>query len=210
LNALLNEDRAIVTDIAGTTRDIIEDTVIIDGIKFRFIDTAGIRETEDLIEAMGIERSKKALQEARLVLFLYDSTQGYEFLQDLQGLIREDQTLFWVRNKTDIDDSAIRDGEIRISAREQIGIEDLKKQISKSVEDLKTTDTTITNVRHFDHLTKAYAALDDVLTGLQSGITGDFLAQDIRLSLHHLGEITGTISTDDLLKNIFGKFCIGK
>lgn len=210
LNALLNEDRAIVTDIAGTTRDIIEDTLIIDGIKFRFIDTAGIRETEDLIEAMGIERSKKALQDARLVLFLYDSTQGYEFLQDLQGLIREDQTLFWVRNKTDIDESSIREGEIRISARAQVGIEALKKQISQSVADLKSTDTTITNVRHFDHLTKAYSALDDVLTGLHSGITGDFLAQDIRLALHHLGEITGAISTDDLLKNIFGKFCIGK
>lgn len=210
LNALLNEDRAIVTDIAGTTRDIIEDSLILDGIKFRFIDTAGIRETEDVIEAMGIARSKKALSEARLVLFLYDSPEGYAFLQDLQSLVREDQVLFWVRNKTDLNPSSIRDGERRISARENQGIEELKAAITAAVGDLKTEDTTITNVRHFDHLTKAYAALEEVLTGLHTGITGDFLAQDIRLSLHHLGEITGTISTDDLLKNIFGKFCIGK
>jgi tRNA modification GTPase len=210
LNALLNEDRAIVTDIAGTTRDIIEDSLIIDGIKFRFIDTAGIRETEDVIEAMGIERSKKALQEARLVLFLYDSPEGYAFLQELQHLIQEDQILFWVRNKTDLNPSPIRAGELRISARENQGIEELKAAITAAVGDLKTADTTITNVRHFDHLSKAFSALDDVLLGLHSGITGDFLAQDIRLSLHHLGEITGTISTDDLLKNIFGKFCIGK
>jgi tRNA modification GTPase len=210
LNALLNEDRAIVTDIAGTTRDIIEDSLIIDGIKFRFIDTAGIRETEDVIEAMGIERSKKALQEARLVLFLYDSPEGNAFLQDLQGLVRQDQVLFWVRNKTDLNPSPIRAGELRISARENQGIEELKAAITAAVGDLKTADTTITNVRHFDHLSKAYSALEDVLLGLHSGITGDFLAQDIRLSLHHLGEITGTISTDDLLKNIFGKFCIGK
>ncbi len=210
LNALLNEEKAIVTDIAGTTRDIIEDTLIIDGIKFRFIDTAGIRETEDIIESMGIERSKKALKEARLVLFLYDSEEGYRFLENIQNLVSESQILFWVRNKTDLNPALIRSEEISISAKESIGVETLKSAVSEAVKDLKTEDNAITNIRHFEHLSKTNEALNDVLTGLSSGITGDFLAQDIRVALHHLGEITGTISTDDLLKNIFGKFCIGK
>lgn len=210
LNALLNEEKAIVTDIAGTTRDIIEDTLIIDGIKFRFIDTAGIRETEDIIESMGIERSKKALKEARLVIFLYDSEDGYNFLENIQNLVSESQVLFWVRNKTDLNPAPIRSEEISISAKENVGIEELKSAISDAVKDLKAEDNAITNIRHFEHLNKTNEALNDVLTGLATGITGDFLAQDIRVALHHLGEITGTISTDDLLKNIFGKFCIGK
>lgn len=210
LNALLNEEKAIVTDIAGTTRDIIEDTLIIDGIKFRFIDTAGIRETEDIIESMGIERSKKALKEARLVIFLYDSEDGYNFLENIQNLVSESQILFWVRNKTDLNPAPIRSEEISISAKENAGIEELKSAISDAVKDLKAEDNAITNIRHFEHLDKTNEALNDVLTGLATGITGDFLAQDIRVALHHLGEITGTISTDDLLKNIFGKFCIGK
>lgn len=210
LNALLNEDKAIVTDIAGTTRDIIEDTLIIDGIKFRFIDTAGIRETDDIIESMGIERSKKALKEARLVIFLYDSPEGHTFLENIQNLVSDNQILLWVKNKTDLNPTSIRLEEISISAKENVGIEILKSTISEAVKDLKTEDNAITNIRHFEHLDKANEALNDVLTGLSSGITGDFLAQDIRVALHHLGEITGTISTDDLLKNIFGKFCIGK
>jgi tRNA modification GTPase len=210
LNALLNEEKAIVTDIAGTTRDIIEDTLIIEGIKFRFIDTAGIRETEDLIESIGIERSKKALKEARLIVFLYDSQEGFEFLENIQNLVADNQILFWVRNKTDLNPAPIRKGEISISAKENHGIETLKTSITDAVKELKTEDNAITNIRHYEHLSKANEALNDVLTGLASGTTGDFLAQDIRVSLHHLGEITGTISTDDLLKNIFGKFCIGK
>ncbi len=210
LNALLNEEKAIVTDIAGTTRDIIEDTLIIEGIKFRFIDTAGIRETEDLIESMGIERSKKALKEARLIVFLYDSEEGFHFLENIQNLVSESQILFWVRNKTDLNPTPIRKDEISISAKENHRIETLKTTVVDAVKDLKTEDNAITNIRHFEHLSKTNEALNDVLTGLATGITGDFLAQDIRVALHHLGEITGTISTDDLLKNIFGKFCIGK
>lgn len=210
LNALLNEEKAIVTDIAGTTRDIIEDTLVLDGIKFRFIDTAGIRETDDLIESMGIERSKKALKEARLVLFLYDSPEAHRFLENIQNLVSDDQVLFWVRNKTDLSPAPVRPQEISISAKENRGLEALKASIVNAVQDLKTEDNAITNIRHYEHLSKTNNALNDVLTGLASGITGDFLAQDIRVALHHLGEITGTISTDDLLKNIFGKFCIGK
>lgn len=210
LNALLEEEKAIVTNIAGTTRDIIEDTLIIDGIKFRFIDTAGIRETDDVIESMGIERSKKALREARLVIFLYDSEEGYTFLQNIQDLVSEQQVLFWVKNKMDINAQTIREDEIAISAQENQGLENLKSEIVNAVSDLKTEDNAITNIRHFEHLNKTNEALNDVLTGLSMSVTGDFLAQDIRVALHHLGEITGTISTDDLLKNIFGKFCIGK
>ena len=210
LNALLNEEKAIVTDIAGTTRDIIEDTLIIDGIKFRFIDTAGIRETDDLIESMGIERSRKALKEARLVLFLYDSPGGYAFLENLRDQVSDQQILFWVRNKTDLSPTPIREEELSISAKRDQGLEALKTAIVSAVQDLKTEDNILTNIRHYEHLSKANEALNDVLSGLASGITGDFLAQDIRVALHHLGEITGTISTDDLLKNIFGKFCIGK
>lgn len=210
LNTLLNEEKAIVTDIAGTTRDIIEDTLIIDGMKFRFIDTAGIRETEDIIESMGIERSKKALKEARVILFLYDSEEGFRFLENIQDLVTDNQIVCWVRNKTDLSPASIREEEIRISAKEHQGIENLKSVITYAVKDLKTEDNVVTNIRHFEHLSKTNEALDDVLAGLATGITGDFLAQDIRVALHHLGEITGTISTDDLLKNIFGKFCIGK
>lgn len=210
LNALLNEEKAIVTDIAGTTRDIIEDTLVIDGLKFRFIDTAGIRETDDLIESMGIARSKKALKEARIIIFLYDSPAAYRFLESLKSMISAEQNVIWVRNKTDINSMEIKAGEIRISAKEGLGLPLLTNEILNVVKGVKINDNTITNVRHYHHLNRANEALNDVLQGLESGITGDFLAQDIRMALHHLGEITGTISTDDLLKNIFGKFCIGK
>ena len=210
LNALLNEEKAIVTDIAGTTRDIIEDVLVLDGVKFRFIDTAGIRHTDDIIESMGIERSKKALREAHIVLFLYDSQEGYNFLKDIENLVADKQVLLWVRNKNDIDTTPIRTDEISISAKGQSGLDELKKHIVASVESIKSEDNAITNIRHYEHLHKTMDALNDVLTGLASGVTGDFLAQDIRLALYHLGEITGTISTDDLLKNIFSKFCIGK
>ena len=210
LNALLEEEKAIVTEIAGTTRDIIEDTLIIEGIKFRFIDTAGIRETTDLIESMGIERSKKALKEARIILFLYDSAESFAFLENIQSLVSAEQKLIWVKNKSDLSSASFREHEISISAKEGLELETLKTHIIEAIKDTKIQDDAVTNVRHFEHLSKANDALDEVLQGLDTGITGDFLAQDIRVSLHHLGEITGTISTNDLLKNIFGKFCIGK
>jgi tRNA modification GTPase len=211
LNALLNEERAIVTEIAGTTRDVIEDVMFIDGIKFRFIDTAGIRETKDVVEAIGIERSKEAIKRAEIVLLLSDNGDfNTEFIDK-----ESENKVVYVRNKVDLGNDILLKGEatvskVKISAKNNIGIDDLKKLLVNKAKSKKQSDTTLTNLRHYEHLIKANQALEDVLNGLEIGITGDFLAQDIRLSLHHLGEITGQITTDDLLANIFSKFCIGK
>lgn len=212
LNVLLNEEKAIVTSIPGTTRDIIEDVVFIEGRKFRFIDTAGIRETKDLIESMGIERSKKAMNSAQIVLFLFDSAESKAFLDELATELDIRKVIIWVQNKIDIhkNQAFSIESAIQISAKNDIGIENLKDELIKNVKNLNSQDTTITNLRHFEHLFNANEALKEVLGGLEIGITGDFLAQDIRLSLYHLGEITGAITSNDLLANIFGKFCIGK
>ena len=220
LNALLNEERAIVTPIAGTTRDVIEDILVIDGIKFRIIDTAGIRETQDLVESIGIERSKQAIEKAEIVLMVYDSE---ETMSEISNLAT-DKKIIWVRNKVDMrsPQSIVESQEsniqypqsvsvqhLNISAKNGIGIEDLKRNLTSSIINLKSS-IVVTNLRHYEHLQKTNEALSSVLSGLDSGITGDFLAQDIRLSLFHLGELTGTIVSDDLLANIFSKFCIGK
>lgn len=209
LNALLNEEKAIVTAIAGTTRDVIEDVLYLDGIKFRIIDTAGIRETEDVVESIGIERSKQTIEKADIVLALFDSQQT---LSEIAPLADDVKTI-WVQNKTDLGETPFgvsNDRLIRISAQKKEGLEELKKAITQRVFNEKKTDTVITNLRHYEHLVKTQQSLNDALNGLEMGITGDFLAQDIRVALHHLGEITGTIVNDDLLANIFSKFCIGK
>ncbi len=209
LNALLNEEKAIVTAIAGTTRDVIEDVLYINGIKFRIIDTAGIRETEDIVESIGIERSKQTIEKADIVLALFDSQQTLSQIAPLA----EDAKTIWVQNKTDLGAAFVEvknDSLVRISAQKKEGIEELKKAITQRVYDEKKTDTVVTNLRHYEHLVKTQQALTDALNGLEMGITGDFLAQDIRVALHHLGEITGQIVNDDLLANIFSKFCIGK
>ncbi|AXE17222.1 tRNA uridine-5-carboxymethylaminomethyl(34) synthesis GTPase MnmE [Runella rosea] len=209
LNALLNEEKAIVTAIAGTTRDVIEDVLYINGVKFRIIDTAGIRETEDIVESIGIERSKQTIEKADIVLALFDSQQTLSQIAPLA----DDAKTIWVQNKTDLGAAFVEvknDSFVRISAQKKEGIEELKKAITQRVYDEKKTDTVVTNLRHYDHLVKTQQALTDALNGLEMGITGDFLAQDIRVALHHLGEITGQIVNDDLLANIFSKFCIGK
>lgn len=206
LNVLLNEERAIVTEIAGTTRDVIEDVLFIEGIKFRFIDTAGIRETKDVVESIGIERSKDAMRRAEIVLLLSDSQDSNE---DFISEFDEDK-IIRVRNKVDLVAKAENVDGLGISAKNNIGIDELKAAIVTKAKLKKQADTMLTNLRHYEHLVKANEALTEVLNGLDIGITGDFLAQDIRLSLHHLGEITGAISSDDLLANIFSKFCIGK
>ena len=217
LNALLNEERAIVTPIAGTTRDTIEDILFLDGIKFRIIDTAGIRETNDFVESIGIERSRQAMEKAELVLVLNSLT-------DLEGRSDGEMEAFSIPNqaqkkvinivtKIDLVDGSkliVKDGWIRISAKTGEGLNELKQVITQSFNHSINQSLTITNARHHQHLTKTYAALADVLYGLENGVTGDFLAQDIRLALFELGQITGTIAAEDLLKNIFGKFCIGK
>ncbi len=210
LNALFKEEKAIVTNIAGTTRDAIEDTLVLRGIKFRFIDTAGIRETTDAVESIGIEKSKQALSKARIALFLYDSPEERQFLETEFETGREDQQILWIKNKADISKNKVREDDLLISARDNLGISELEDRLFRLASEKRQGDLVLTNLRHYELLVKTSEALNEVLQGLSMGITGDFLAQDIRMALHHLGELTGTITTDDLLANIFGNFCIGK
>lgn len=220
LNALLNEEKAIVSDIAGTTRDVIEDELTIEGIKFRFIDTAGLRETTDKLEAIGIERTKQKMLESSLILYLFDA--ALTSCEDLGVLNTELQNsrkaYLLIGNKADISVESLETKYPEnlnvnfISALEKTGIEELKKKILRTVkaESFKTGNTVVTNMRHFESLLNTQNALEQSLIGLDLGITGDLLAEDIRQSLYHLGLITGEITTDDLLANIFSKFCIGK
>lgn len=221
LNALLNEEKAIVSDIAGTTRDVIEDTIILNGIQFRFIDTAGIRETTDRIENLGIERAYDQIRKAAVILLLIDLKETPEkyVLQQIEkfknNTNNEDQVLIPVFNKVDeidLKDYADLEGKgVFISAKKRLNLDILVTKLSKSIGDFRTEDQTIvTNVRHFEILKKCQLSLIKVEEGLTNQIPGDLLAMDIRETLHHLGEITGAISTDDLLGNIFANFCIGK
>ncbi len=224
LNALLNEERAIVSSIAGTTRDTIEDEIVIKGINFRFIDTAGIRTTSDEIETIGIKKSFEKIGEAAVVLLLVDAEIAQSALQDIYQSItakiaHSNKRLVVVANKVDktnIDQIKAKfegiEHVVFLSAKEKTNLELLKEQLFDFVNAgaLANNDVVVTNARHFEALTKANEALLKVLEGLDTNITGDFLAMDIRQSLHHLGEITGEITTDDLLENIFTRFCIGK
>ena len=220
LNALLNEEKAIVSDIPGTTRDFIEDEIHIEGISFRFIDTAGIREAKDKIEAIGVERTKDKMRQASIIIYLFDISE--ESVSDINKEINVLENLgipfIKVGNKTDkVSPEALTQLEsiedmIFISAHDMEHIDLLKKKLIEktSLGNFKSGNTMVTNIRHFESLTETNRALDDVLRGIDTGVTNDFLALDIRQALHHLGEITGEITTDDLLGNIFSKFCIGK
>ncbi|SKC83187.1 tRNA uridine-5-carboxymethylaminomethyl(34) synthesis GTPase MnmE [Ohtaekwangia koreensis] len=219
LNTLLNEEKAIVSDIPGTTRDVIEDEMVLGGINFRFIDTAGIRETQDVIEAMGVERTRDRMKKASLIIYLFDLTQTTleEILQEEEGLKALGIPYIKVGNKVDKADDALvnilqNHDFLFISAANKTNIGELKERILSTfgIQTVKTGDVMVTNLRHYQNLLQTNAALDRVLESMHNGVTGDFLAMDIRQSLHYLGEITGTISTDDLLDNIFSKFCIGK
>lgn len=220
LNALLNEDRAMVSDIAGTTRDVIEDEISIEGIAFRFIDTAGLRETDDRLEAMGIERTHQKMKEASLIIYLFDvlEVQSTEYKVQSTALQQLGIPIIFVANKIDnisAEDLAhlqTTNTFIAISAAQKIGIETLKDELLKTVnlDSFKTGNTIVTNIRHYDALLQTRNALQTVLDGMDMHVTGDFLAMDIRQSLHYLGEIVGEIMHEDLLDNIFSKFCIGK
>lgn len=221
LNALLNEEKAIVSDIAGTTRDFIEDEISIGGVIFRFIDTAGLRETTDTIEAIGVSRTQEKMKTASLILYLFDlsDTDLVEINRDINKLENLGVPFLKVANKTDkakeniiSELKANHPDTIFISAGQKENLEGLKLRILELVnlDKFRTGNTIITNVRHYDSLTKTRESLLDVLTGLDSQVTNDFLAMDIRRALHYLGEITGQVTTDDLLANIFSKFCIGK
>ena len=218
LNRLLNEEKAIVSDIAGTTRDVIEDELFIDGIRFRLIDTAGLRKATDTIEAIGVERTKQQMEKASLIVYLFDASEIP--LSDIETQLADfNAPYLLVGNKVDklslekkAEFDAVYPDIIWISASENKNIEFLKETLVRKVKtkEVKSGDTVVTNLRHYQHLTQTNEALNNVLEGLSQSITGDFLAQDIRFALHHLGEITGQITTDDLLANIFSKFCIGK
>lgn len=214
LNALLNEEKAIVSDIPGTTRDFIEDELFIEGIRFRFIDTAGIRETTDKVEAIGVQRSLEKMEQSSLILYLFDANEltAQELETDIELIKEKNIPYLLIGNKSDLATTKLHQEAFYISALEKKGLDEIKEQlVSKvKVQDISVQNTVVTNIRHYESLQKSSNALSDVLNGLSSNITGDLLAMDIRQSLHFLGEITGEITTDDLLDSIFRDFCIGK
>jgi len=231
LNALLNEERAIVSEIAGTTRDTVEEKLNIKGIEFRLIDTAGIRKAQDQIEKIGVERTIEKIAQSTVVIYVFDVIESEpadlwgdvdRFLQGSKVLTAKSKQLF-VANKMDLNpytkpEDYYKEGLIgpdnliTVSAKNQMNIDYLKTHLFNLVIDNPDLmdHTIVTNSRHFEALTGADESLQAVLSGMESGITSDFIAMDIRRGLQHLGEITGEVSTDDLLGNIFGRFCIGK
>lgn len=221
LNAILKEDRAIVSNIAGTTRDSIEDEMVVGGLNFRFIDTAGIRETKDEIESIGIERTYKMIEKAQLVLLLVDASEEDEQeieanIETIENRLEDHQELLVVINKIDLVEKSHWTGleaAIKMSIANGDGFNVLETYFETYAQSLMegANQLTVSNLRHLEALKASKEALDRVLEGLESGITGDFLAMDIRQALFHLGEITGTIDIDrDILGAIFSRFCIGK
>ncbi|MGB2224064.1 MAG: tRNA uridine-5-carboxymethylaminomethyl(34) synthesis GTPase MnmE [Flavobacteriaceae bacterium] len=225
LNALLNEDKAIVSNIAGTTRDAIEDELIIEGVKFRFIDTAGIRHTDDTVESIGIKKTFAKMAESQVIIQLLDASliskantaDILASLVETKAQYPEKETLV-VLNKMDLADKALLSKvfselePLHMSAKTGTGVELLKTKLLDMVHmgKLQNNDTIITNARHYDALRLALENIQKVQDGMQTGLSGDLLAIDIREALYHFGRITGEISTDDLLGNIFANFCIGK
>jgi tRNA modification GTPase len=238
LNALLNEERAIVSDIAGTTRDTIEDELVIDGIGFRFIDTAGIRETKDLVESIGIKKTFEKIEQAQVVLYILDGSWMLEVgsldavkieiekirnqfpLKPLIVVINKSDTL---TNKqiTECTQQLTTDNRqlttdnrqlITISAKQKTGIDELKNQLLSFVNTgaLRNNETIVTNTRHYDSLLKALEEIQKVKFGLTAGLSSDLMAIDIKQALYYFGEITGEVTNDELLGNIFANFCIGK
>lgn len=220
LNALLNEEKAIVSNIPGTTRDVIEDEITLEGIRFRFIDTAGIRETEDTVEAIGVQRTYEKIKQASIIIYLFDLQydQVDNVIAETNELAKLCIPLVKVGNKLDQAQpllvQSLNDlGEfVQISASKKQNLEQLKQVLIRKLQLQGTSNpqTIVTNARHVESLTKAQVFLQQVINGINQGITHDFLAQDIRHSLYALGEITGDITSDDLLGVIFSKFCIGK
>ena len=216
LNCLLNDKKAIVSNIAGTTRDAIEDDLNIEGIKFRFIDTAGIRDTKDEIENLGIKKTMEKAESSYIILYLIDVNSNIKSQLEELKKVKEtiNEQLFIVVNKIDLkkDTSFNLENAIQISAKKNIGITELKSKLLNVVnsKNLSSNDTIITNLRHYQELKLTLNEINVIINGISSGITGDFLSINIRQALSHLGSITGEVTTDTLLGNIFGKFCIGK
>ena len=238
LNQLLHEDKAIVSDVHGTTRDTIEDTITIQGTTFRFIDTAGIRTTADIVENIGIERTFSKIKEAEIILWIIDASQlinkgnrtASEQVETVKNRILplcEDKSLICVLNKCDLihddelhtiyrqiySDSGINENEtIRISAKNGDNITALENMLldASRLTEVSDTDIIVTNLRHAEALTQALDAIRSVQTALTSRLSGDLISEDLRLCLHHLAEIVGEVSTDEILGTIFSRFCIGK
>ena len=250
LNALLNEEKAIVSEIPGTTRDFIEDEITLGGINFRFIDTAGLRDTEDTIEALGVARTKEKLKQAALIIYLVDLTatsleEITQQKQQLEGQVQDQAQIqaqeqiqaqvqaptsakasvgrqnpvpfILVGNKMDqVDEQLLeslkQSNMVLLSALNKENLDLLKTRVLETVNlgQVSEDQTLVTNLRHYQSLQETQSALNDVLKGIEQGVSNDLLALDIRTALHHLGEITGEVTTDDLLENIFSKFCIGK
>lgn len=224
LNALLNEDKAIVSDIHGTTRDVIEDTVNMGGVTFRFIDTAGIRETNDTIESLGIERTFQKLEQAEIVLWMVDATDAASQINQLSEQILprcEGKHLILVFNKADLmtDASSVVPAgfpdnvqSIALSAKRRTNIDELQQILvsSANLPSVTQNDVIVTNVRHYEALTHALEAIKRVQEGLKSNLSGDFVSQDIRECIFHLNDIAGEVTNDMVLRNIFEHFCIGK
>ena len=208
LNRLVGDDRAMVSDIAGTTRDTIEESVVIDDIRFRFVDTAGLHDTEDRLEKMGIERTERAIREAQVVLYMMEPTQTEPELPELDA----EQTLLLVVNKIDTSTERNIEDAIYISAREGEGIDALRQALRNTVdtEGLYRGEVVVSNMRHFEALSRAHHDIEAALRALESGISEELLAEDIRSAITALAEITGRITSDDILRNIFSHFCIGK
>ena len=210
LNALLGEERAIVSDIQGTTRDTVEDTLVLGGMLFRFIDTAGMRQTDDTIESLGIERSRQATQRAAVIIHLQDATQPVDILSQIEDI--QDKTIIHIYNKVDLVPGFMaRENSIGISAKNG-EVEAIKQQlVALAAEQYDTRNAvTISNTRHYEALVRALEAIKRVQEGLQMQISGEFLSMDLQDCLAALGEITGQITSQEVLNTIFGKFCIGK
>jgi tRNA modification GTPase len=229
LNSLLSEDKALVSEIPGTTRDSIEDTLVIDGIEYRFIDTAGLRETEDVIEIMGIKKTHEKINQASVILLVDEISDAAESINNRANVIREiiresDKHLFILINKTDQATADLqseiagriileeKDTLLFISAKKKTGLEILRHKLGEVVmkERLNSNDIIVTNIRHYESLCRVSESLERVISGLDNKVPEDFIAIDIRQAIYYLGEITGTITTDEILNNIFKNFCIGK
>lgn len=227
LNQLLHDEKAIVSDIHGTTRDVIEDTLNIQGLTFRLIDTAGIRDTADKIESIGIERTFRKLEQASIVLWIVDAmTEDAPILQLADKILShiDTQKLIMVFNKIDIVGCGVAMDKKRVILQEKIpdriyisakyddGISDLENKLveAANIPQIGEQDVIITNIRHYEALQNSLTSIRRVINGIDNGLSGDFLSQDIRECMHYLGEITGQISTDEILANIFSHFCIGK